>query len=610
MPNNSESTTDDFKHPDVNKPIPHQEVKVDLPEGLFLAPLLDSVDGKMSDITEGILSWNINSDRRVEIKNKAPFMYTANAFENCSVHHRFSAIASVLDYYFFWSSPEQHVNLFALQEVEDSILPNLTAYFKSRGLEVLVNKYNPTSMAFNFVFAYNPNTHRITKQSQIYLTLSGQPTENREQLSKPELFHQHLESEFEKSIQVIELEEIKEGYPSYNFTVLNNHFGLSNKHRLLAANMLCERLANITTPLIAVGDFNQFDETNPVAALLMPQIKLLQDCGFHWDSQSLHIKEPNGTFITFPYDIMRFLNATDIAEYDLIKAQFDVQQKKLNVSAADYQEQKIQFERVLQDIRQFFVGKITTHNIPLVSTALDGVFSRNLTVTHCDSAVFEKQPPFLVPMEPKPSASEIQRLAVEAYAKGDCLFPSDHLPILAKIAIPKPAQPNEMTQPIKNCTSLSVSSTESQNETEARIESTQESPGMMSTLGSAAVNGALYAALPEAIGDLFSIYGHVSDKRASEIKWFTGMSMMVLSGGWMGAAASWMTSKTLTQAGLSDSNARLAGNAVGFAVNTGKNLTTILGIASTTVQLASGRFGLWAEKRVAATVQNNFVYQQ
>lgn len=126
----------------------------------------------------------------------------------------------------------------------------------------------------------------------------------------------------------------------------------------------------------------------------------------------------------------------------------------------------------------------------------------------------------------------------------------------------------------------------------------------MSTYGSAIVNGALFAAIPEAIGDLFSIYGHVSDKRASEIKWFTGVSMMVLSGGWMGAAASLVTSKTLKQVGVPETSARLAGNAVGFAVNTSKNLTTPLGCYSTVVQLLSGHFGLLAEKKVVETISN------
>ena len=70
----------------------------------------------------------------------------------------------------------------------------------------------------------------------------------------------------------------------------------------------------------------------------------------------------------------------------------------------------------------------------------------------------------------------------------------------------------------------------------------------------------------------------------------------------MGAAASWATTHTLKQVGVSSSNARVAGNAVGFVVNTGKNLTTPIGAASTAIQFFSARFGLWAEKRVFESI--------
>ncbi len=116
-----------------------------------------------------IVSWNINSDRRVEIFDAPPHMYTANAFKDFSVHKRFPMISASLDYF----RDQKKAGLFALQEVEDSILPYLVEYLKSKDLAVVTQKYNPDKMAFNFVFAYDPLLYRCNSTQQIYLTLTG-----------------------------------------------------------------------------------------------------------------------------------------------------------------------------------------------------------------------------------------------------------------------------------------------------------------------------------------------------------------------------------------------------------------------------------------------------
>lgn len=145
-------------------------------------------------------------------------------------------------------------------------------------------------------------------------------------------------------------------------------------------------------------------------------------------------------------------------------------------------------------------------------------------------------------------------------------------------------------------------------ESQGLSEITQDYPSTTDVLSSAVINGALLAAIPEAIGDLFWFYGHVSEKRAEEIKWVATTSIILLTGGWIGAAASWVTTHTLKSAGISEPKARIAGNAMSFFINTGQNLTTPLGIAATTLQIASGSFGLWAEKQVVKTIVGQEAY--
>ena len=166
---------------------------------------------------------------------------------------------------------------------------------------------------------------------------------------------------------------------------------------------------------------------------------------------------------------------------------------------------------------------------------------------------------------------------------------------------------NEVDQHIKSCETLVDGKIYCKGDEIEYIEhpaqnTMMETPSTMSVLGSAAINGAMMAALPEAIGDLFLLSGRVSEKRASDIKWMTNTSFMLLTGSWMGAAAGWAATHTLKQVGVSSSNARVAGNAVGFFVNTGKNLTTPIGAASTAIQFFSARVGLWAEKKAFESI--------
>lgn len=359
-----------------------------------------------------IVFWNINSDRRVEIFDQPPYMYTANAFKDYSVHKRFPMIAEGLDYF----RKKKNISLFALQEVEDSILPEIIKYFQSKGFAILpAMKYNPTDLAFNFVFAYDPTLYTcVNPPEQIYLTATGKPSpKDRQGIDKKLLMDQHYDSEFERSAQVIELEELSSGK---QFVIVNNHFGLTNKHRLQVAEKLCKELADIKKPMVLVGDFNQYDFDNKESVLFKKQIEIFEKHGFKWDSECLQSQEPKGTFVTFPYDITRFLSKTDFSEYDALKVKIDY-----------------------KAIKDFFVSKIEKYNIPLVSTSLDGVFSKNTN----NSSENQTKPSFCKAIlfangeriKPTPTAETIQKLALNSYKKDKCIFPSDHLSVLAKVRL-------------------------------------------------------------------------------------------------------------------------------------------------------------------------------
>jgi endonuclease/exonuclease/phosphatase family metal-dependent hydrolase len=348
-----------------------------------------------------IVSWNINSDRRVEILDTSPYKYTANAFSDFSILKRFPMITLCLDYL----RNIKKVNIFALQEIEDSILPHFIHHFKSKNLSVLSLRYNQSKMAFNFIFSYDPTVYTCVNERQICLTKSGNFIE--EKVSKEEKLIHNLDSEFERSSQFIVLENIK---TKEKFIIINNHFGLSNKHRLLAAETLCKYLLKENMPMILVGDFNQFDEESKKSELFMSQIDIFRKNHFKWMSECLQSQNPKSTFVAFPYDINRFLSSSDFIEYEKLK------------EIGDY-----------SLIRNFFTEKIEKKDIPLVSTSLDGVYGKNITTEEksysCKALFFAKG----ARIKPTPDEGSIQKIAVESYKK-ECIFPSDHLPLLVRLS--------------------------------------------------------------------------------------------------------------------------------------------------------------------------------
>ena len=168
-----------------------------------------------------------------------------------------------------------------MQEVSTAILPRLQEFLESKKLKVLAVPYNPSAgdSTFNYVFAYDINLFSLVGTEQIYLTESGHPLQKREPLAREEIFSHNFDSEFEKSSQMVILEK-KDSREQ--FIVVNNHFGMSNEHRLLAAQSLCQKLLSIQKPIILVGDFNQFDSSIPEVRLYQEQIEVFKQHGFTW----------------------------------------------------------------------------------------------------------------------------------------------------------------------------------------------------------------------------------------------------------------------------------------------------------------------------------------
>ena len=126
----------------------------------------------------------------------------------------------------------------------------------------------------------------------------------------------------------------------------------------------------------------------------------------------------------------------------------------------------------------------------------------------------------------------------------------------------------------------------------------------MDVLTYAAINGAVSAALPEAIGDLLHLYAGFSQKDTQAAKKYVHIMMMVLFIGSMkdlGMAIAipllaWAITNILIKAGLPESNAYKAGHVMGFFARTGRHLTTPLGVASVATHLVAAEAALFVER--------------
>lgn len=140
--------------------------------------------------------------------------------------------------------------------------------------------------------------------------------------------------------------------------------------------------------------------------------------------------------------------------------------------------------------------------------------------------------------------------------------------------------------------------THCKNEVAESLEYEATQPSLTESCSQSALTGAVFAAIPEAIGDYLNLSGRVSESTAEKIKLATNAVLVLTSGSWLAAGSSWLTAKMLTQLGCSQSQARVGGNVVGFAVNMGTAVTPTR-VATALAYYAGSRFGLWAEKKVA-----------
>jgi len=117
------------------------------------------------------ISWNINSDRRVSTSNidHLSHKFIARPFAAYSEQERLPMIKSSLNY----CIDSQKIGIFALQEVEDAIVSNMIEHFKSKGLVARAVKYNPSVLAFNYIFAYDPARYTMIDENKFILLNPG-----------------------------------------------------------------------------------------------------------------------------------------------------------------------------------------------------------------------------------------------------------------------------------------------------------------------------------------------------------------------------------------------------------------------------------------------------
>ncbi|MBP9727375.1 MAG: hypothetical protein KBD83_07940 [Gammaproteobacteria bacterium] len=378
--------------------------------------------------TVSYFSWNVNSDRRF----KGPL---GEAFLNHSSVERFPMMARAISNL----ASDTPAPLIALQEVDDAVLPLLIAYLQSINLMIETVKYNPSQPmdnVFNFIFAYDPTVYHITKTEQLYYTLDGTTLshEERRTLSKEELFKRHFDYELEKSSQLVWLEHIATDAP---FLFINNHPGLTETHRLLVAQRLCDHLASIpSVNKILVGDFNQFKITPRGAPpqLLQEQIDIFRSNGFTWVSESLLSDESSIPFISFPYDIDHLLDEGDRAGI-----------KRLIEDAAKAEKNSDDRSRKAQAIYQWYIDIIERKLIPLQSTYLDAAFMQgeNIVSNWCKTRFFKIDGTDLV----RPASNE----AFEEVLRNDFkrsrspAYISDHPAIQGEVTLTFPVSSTSMS---------------------------------------------------------------------------------------------------------------------------------------------------------------------
>jgi hypothetical protein len=305
-----------------------------------------------------LLSWNVNSDRRVELKTGRN-AHIAAAFPDLTFKNRWPLQKKLFDD----QIDRKATGFFAIQEASNESAETISNYFTEKGYTVVGQRYCPNLGSFNYVFAYKPEDAELISHETLYFTTTGKPLtdDDRRSMSQDDKKAHNFGIEFERSAQILKFRNSKYG----EFIIVNVHPGLPNEHRLLATQKLVERLTDETCPKLLAGDFNQFDMRKSEPAILDEQVKILTDSGFSWVSEHLKEKGLKCTFISAPYDINRFFSQEQWAELDRLK----------ETGTSD-------------QIRDFYLKVIKEKNVSLPTTCLDAVFSQGFeTVVRTKSII-------------------------------------------------------------------------------------------------------------------------------------------------------------------------------------------------------------------------------
>lgn len=318
--------------------------------GRYLNMAASSRDNALSNYFR-FVSFNINSDRRLEWKEDPRFKYTALAFSDLSIKNRFSVIkAFILELI-----NKKGISCLALQEIDDEALKLLQELFAELRFVTYTAKYCLHKDAYNYLLAVDERMVKVKETSQIYFTQSGLPTSNeeRDRLSKEEKLQLQLDQEFEKSAQLAIL-TISMNEKTETVALVNIQAGTSNKHRLLAMQKLTDALKDCHWPVILAGDFNQFDASQRQSAIYNDQVQVLQKNGFQWVTEDLQRRGLQTTFFAFPHDVDRFLTTDEMKELAALKTHENY-----------------------KGIRDFYLRVIEARDIELNSVCLDAVYAKN-----------------------------------------------------------------------------------------------------------------------------------------------------------------------------------------------------------------------------------------
>ena len=258
-----------------------------------------------------IMSYNVNSDRRVELfwdGNQYNKGFATDSHANWSFEKRLDRLMR----HILAIKPDVAL----LQEMDPVSVQTMQRALELNEYTTLIQPYNLSNGAFPFIIAFNKDRFKLMSVMKRYFNSHPKSgTErpgNYEQLSakeKEKFIEENLGEEFERSVQEVALEDKVTGQ---TILLFNNHFGLGRDYRLKSAELLTQFIKEFTkivagqknSPIIIAGDFNAFPSDGGPE-----QIETLLKAGFKDLSKNAHFFDgknegttASGTFCFYPYD--------------------------------------------------------------------------------------------------------------------------------------------------------------------------------------------------------------------------------------------------------------------------------------------------------------------